>query len=292
MNILVTGVEQYVGNSIARFFSQQGYSIIPYRFSSHVTTELSSLCKKHKIEHIIHSGDVPNISYIESLLTTIHNFTISSLIFCSSADVYGIPLTEKVEEKQKRTPITTYGKYKKEIEELVEVFSIQHSSVTIALVRLFMVTGADAIRGINPLQPESTDFMIRLMRSFANRKIKFVFYGDDYLTPDGYPIRDFIHIIDVCEAIEKIFTNLSSQPIPYIEYNLGSSEGYSLSHVVNRASEVLQMPIYTTVQARKEDEVARLVADISRMKLLFNWKPRYPLDQCILSTWQWYVKQI
>ena len=292
MSILITGVEQFVGNAIVRFFSQQGYSVIPYTFTSCSKIELPTLCKKYNIQSIIHTGDVPHISSIQHLLYATQLYKISSMIFCSSADVYGIPITDNVEEKQKRSPITAYGKYKKEIEEFVETFSLENPSISIALLRLFMVTGADPLRSIGPIYQGNTDFMIRLMHSFANRKIKFVFYGNDYLTPDGYPIRDFIHIIDVCEAIEKIFLNITHQSIPYIEYNIGTSEGYSLSDVVNRASEVLQMPIYTTVQPRKETEVARLVADISRMRLLFEWKPRYPLDQCILTTWQWYVKQL
>ena len=292
MNILITGVEQFIGNAIARFFSQQGYSIIPYTFSSQSNVELPSLCKKQQIQTIIHAADVPQISFIDSLLNCIELCSIPYMIFCSSADVYGIPTTEYVEEKQKRNPITKYGIYKKEIEEQVEAFSLRYPLTNIAVLRLFNVTGADPVRNIGPVYQGNTDFMIRLMRSFANRKIKFVFYGDDYLTPDGYPIRDFIHIIDVCEAIERILINISTQPIPYIEYNIGTSEGNSLSHIVNRASEVLQMPIHTTVQSRKEDEVARLVADINRMKLLFNWKPRYPLDQSILTTWQWCVKQM
>lgn len=292
MKILVTGVEQYIGGGIARFLSQEGYSVIPYTFTKNVQSELIALFKKHAIQCVIHVAIIPDIQYIHALLHAVRHCTIPFMILCSTADVYGLPMSDKIEEKQFRKPITRSGILYNAIELAVEQFSLEYPSMTIAIPRIFMVTGADTVRGIGPIYEGNNDFMVRLIRSFANRKIKFTFYGDDYATSDGYPIRDFIHIIDVCEAIQHILMNLENQGIPLIEYNIGSGEGHSLSDVVNRASEVLQMPIHTTVQPRKEDEVARLVADITRAKLLLNWKPRYPLDQCVLTTWHWCMRQL
>lgn len=287
MNILVTGVAHYLGSAIATFLSQEGYHVIPYSFTQ--SKSLESICKKHTIQVIIYTD--ATLSSIHALLQCIVSCHIPYFLICSNADVYGIPMTDYVEEKQKRTPITRFGKHMAELEAIVEAFSTQYTSVTIAILRLFMITGADTTRGIGPLYPDNTDFMVRLMHSFANHKKQFVFYGNDYATPDGYPIRDFIHIIDVCEVIQRVIEHMPTNITPYIEYNIGSGKGYSLSDVVNRASEVLQMRIYTTVHNRKEDEVARLVADISRAKLLLDWTPRYPLDQCILTTWHWCMRQ-
>jgi UDP-glucose 4-epimerase len=116
--------------------------------------------------------------------------------------------------------------------------------------------------------------------------------GDDYETPDGTCIRDYIHVGDLCEAHLLGLEQVLREPGLY-QYNLGNGTGFSIKEVFSATQRVIQRPIQYQVAGRRLGDPPRLVADSSKARTQLKWRPKHPsLDQIILSAWRWHSQRL
>ena len=208
---------------------------------------------------------------------------VPRFVFSSSAGVYAskdTPLTED----DPIGPASVYGQTKRMIEETLFWYRRIHGLRYVAL-RYFNAAGAVEKRG-EAHQPETHLIPLVLQVALGQRE-RVAIYGDDYPTPDGSCIRDYIHILDLASAHVLALEALDERP--EMLYNLGNGAGYSVKEVIETARNVTGHPIPAVVTPRRPGDAAALVADASRIRRDLGWAPRYPdLRDIVASAWRWH----
>ena len=310
MSILFLVSENYIGSMCYSIANEYGLDVVVYSYAQQPISvpatvavysakqhSLTDVIQQHTIDCIVNTLIVEPSLYSrlteinEYILQCMVNSRIRNTIVFSSAEIYGVPISDFVNEEQRHSPLSEKGNVAFALEHQLQQYSNIHPSMKITILRLFSIAGADNSFSIGPAY-NSTAFFPSVFRAMINTKYKFAFNGNDYATQDGYQIRDFVDVHDVGTGCIKAIQSLSQQPIPLLEYNLGSGIGYSLQELVQMTSKMLQKKIYTTVQPRKENSIARLVADTARIKLLLQWSPAYPIETTIQDTWFWFTRRL
>lgn len=233
-----------------------------------------------------------NITGAINILESMREHNCFKFIFSSSATVYGDPVSVPVDETFKTGGTTNpYGTTKLFIEQIL--MDLYHSDprFQICILRYFNPIGAhpsgligEDPNGIpNNLAPYITQVMI-------GRRDHLTIFGDDYDTPDGTCIRDYIHVNDLADAhiraLNYLYQGNQSQT-----FNLGNGEGYSVLEIINAAKEVTQLPIHVTMAPRRAGDPAKLVADNSKAKEILGWQPQYTdIKQIIQTAWNFHLK--
>ena len=233
-----------------------------------------------------------NVSGTLNLLLTMKEHQCYSLVFSSSATIYGLSDYVPILEEQKISPITPYGQTKVAVENLF--YDLYKSNVNlwkICSLRYFNPVGAhpsgligEDPRGIpNNLFPFITQVAIGRQKNLS-------IYGDDWETKDGSGIRDYIHIIDLAEGhLASIdYLNTSESCLEFI--NLGSGKGYSVFQIIRQFELSTGCRIPFSIESRREGDVAVSYADISKAKRLLSWTPKRSLEQICLDGWNWQMK--
>jgi UDP-glucose 4-epimerase len=210
--------------------------------------------------------------------------------------VYGEPGTVPIPEDARLQPTNAYGESKLLVEHMLRWFNQIHG-LRCASLRYFNVAGAPegpkgVIRG-EAHEPES--HLIPLILDVAlGRRASIRIYGDDYPTPDGTCIRDYIHVSDLAEAHLLALDALhrpSDNPARLI-YNLGNGQGFSVKEVIESARRVTGHPIPAEVHPRRSGDPAVLVASSEKAIRELGWKPRYTqLDDILRTAWAWHQQR-
>lgn len=221
------------------------------------------------------------------------------LVFSSTAAVYGEPESIPIQEDARLAPTNPYGQSKLLVEQMLTWLNRIHS-LEYASLRYFNVAGAaegpegpeSIVRGESH-QPET--HLIPLVLDVAlGRRASIRIYGDDYPTPDGTCIRDYIHVSDLAGAHLLALSALASGSGPKapLIYNLGNGQGFSVRDVVEAARRVTGHPIPVEIHPRRPGDPAVLVASSARAMRELGWKPRYTsLDDIIRTAWIWHQKR-
>lgn len=227
-----------------------------------------------------------NVSHTLNLLTAMMQHQVKTLIFSSSAAVYGHPFESPIKEDHPCQPINPYGKSKWMVENMLKDFEAAYGLKFCAL-RYFNAAGGDPEGEIKNNQSKISNLIPRLLLSLKKGKGEVMIYGTDYPTPDGTCIRDYIHIEDLgnahINAMEKLLTGASSQV-----YNLGNGKGFSVREVVRTAEEILNKKIKVIEGDRRPGDPAVLLADSGKALLELNWQPRFSLKEMIEHAWKAY----
>ena len=239
--------------------------------------------------------------YYQNNLVSLVNILISQLeigvtnfIFSSSATVYGnpkkLPITE---ENETERPFSPYGNTKKIAEEILEDLSKANKEGNIISLRYFNPIGAhqsgligELPNGIpNNLMPYITQTAIGLRE-------KLSVYGNDYPTPDGTPIRDYIHVVDLAKAhVKALKRQLQNKQEENFEiFNLGTGKGYSVLEVINTFEKVSKMKLNFEIVQRRDGDVPKLYANARLAEEKLNWKAVCDLKEMIASAWKWEEK--
>jgi len=209
---------------------------------------------------------------------------VPKLVFSSSAGVYAskdTPLTED----DPIGPVSVYGHTKRMIEETLDWYQRLHG-LRYAALRYFNAAGATPPDRGEAHRPETHLIPLVLQVPLGQREHVLI-YGDDYPTPDGTCIRDYVHVLDLSAAHILALDALEDHPA--LICNLGNGEGYSVKAVIETAREVTGHPIPAKVVARRPGDGPTLVADASRARQLLGWEPRIPdLHEIISSAWAWH----
>lgn len=318
MSILVTGGAGYIGSVAVEQLVEQGQSVVVFdnllqghRDAVHPDAtfikgdlankaEIEAVFDNHPIEAIMHFaayslvgesmqspfmylGD--NVTNALNLLKVAVSHNVSKFILSSTANLFDEPEKIPIAATERIVPGSPYGESKFIIERYLHWLDKIYNFRYVAL-RYFNAAGASKNYGEDH-NPEL--HLIPLVLEVARAKRdKIIIFGDDYDTPDGTCVRDYIHVIDLAQA-HILALNALSDGVSRA-YNLGNGKGYSIKQVIETARKVTGHPIPAQLGERRAGDPAILIADSSHIKNDLGWKPQYPdIESIIDSAWQWFL---
>ncbi len=232
-----------------------------------------------------------NVFGTKNLIEVMSTNKCYSLVFSSSATVYGQPESVPISEKCKLLPVNPYGRSKLAIENMLEdVYKSNVKMWKICVLRYFNPVGAhpSGFFGENPIGIPNNLFPFITQVAVGRRKFLEVF-GDDWDTNDGSGVRDYIHVMDLVDghlsAIDYLKTNCGFEVI-----NLGSGSGFSVFQIINEFERSTGCKIPFIIKSRRAGDIAKSFADISKAKKLFGWIPKKSLQQICVDSWNWQRK--
>lgn len=319
MNVLVTGGAGYIGSHVVRMLLKQGHSVVVLDSFSrgHIESvpadakleevdlldyeNLVSAISKHNIDAVIHfaafayvgeSVENPGLYYLNNvtgsinLIRALNKNNIKKIVFSSTCSLYGNPGHVPISEDEKLNPINPYAKTKYFIEQVLSDFDAS-SGMKYAALRYFNAAGADFDAGIGEShEPEPHLIPIVLQVALGKREQVSIF-GDDYQTPDGTCIRDYIHVNDLADAHIRALEYLNNGNDSTI-INLGTGNGYSVKEIIESAERVTGKKIKSVIAPRRAGDPAILIADNKKAREVLGWNPKYGLDEIISSAWKWH----
>ncbi len=233
-----------------------------------------------------------NIGSTTSLLTVMNENNVKKLVFSSSATVYGDPASLPITEEFPLGPTTNpYGTTKLFIEDILRDVYASDNNWSIALLRYFNPVGAheSALIGENP-KGKPNNLMPYIMKVATGELPELNIFGDDYDTPDGTGVRDYIHVVDLAKghikAIEKV---LSTKEID--AYNLGTGVGYSVLDMVKAFERVNDVVINYKITPRRPGDIAACYADPSYAEQKLGWKAEKGLDEMCKDSYNFILRQ-
>ena len=320
MNILVTGGAGYIGGTVSSLLATAGHQATVLDNLCHSKRDevpegvdfieadiadrprVESLLRELKPDGVLHfaalieageSMKKPEIYFRNntactlSLLEAMHATGTSKLVFSSTAAVYGEPVSLPIEEAAALAPTNAYGESKLLVEQMLKWFNRVHGLRYVSL-RYFNVAGALPGRG-EAHEPE-THIIPLILDVALGRRASISIFGEDYDTPDGTRIRDYIHVVDLADAHILALNSLSTHE--RLIMNLGNGDGFSVKQVIETARKITGHPIPAEIRPRRNGDPARLVASSELAKTTLSWQPKYPeLESILASAWQWHQQR-
>jgi len=215
---------------------------------------------------------------------------IKNMIFSSTAAVYGIPEKSPVPENAIHAPINPYGQTKLMMEQMIHDYAAAYG-VKYSILRYFNAAGADPDIETGSAYKTDSHIIPLLMRVASGLLSDIKLFGEDYDTPDGTAIRDYIHVTDLANAHVLSLNHILSGN-DNITINIGTNQGYSVLEVIEAAKRITQKDITVIKSPRRAGDPAILVADATRAQNIIEWKPELSsLDNIIQTAWNWRQKQ-
>ncbi len=225
-----------------------------------------------------------NVTGSATLLAATARHAVARFVFSSTAGVYASK-NSPLNETDPIGPASVYGETKLMVEQMLRWYHEIHG-LRYAALRYFNAAGATPPERGEAHRPESHLIPLVLQVPLGQREKVFIF-GDDYPTPDGTCIRDYIHIRDLASAHVLALEALDDRPV--MRYNLGNGAGYSVKAVIETARAVTGHPIPAEVTPRRPGDPAILVADAAKVRAELGWQPQIPdLHAIIASAWEWH----
>ena len=243
------------------------------------------------LSHPLNYWDV-NVCGTKNLLEIMNKNRCYSIVFSSSATIYGLTESFPIIEEEKVRPINPYGNTKVAIENMLgDLFKSKRNPWRICSLRYFNPVGAheSGIIGEDPIGVPNNLFPYITQVLIGRRKFLNV-YGDDWETNDGSGVRDYIHVMDLSEGHIEAINYLNSKQSCYELVNLGSGKGYSVFEIIRQFELSTGCKIPILIQSRRDGDVAKSYADIAKAKKLLGWSPKRSLDQICLDAWNWQSK--
>lgn len=209
-----------------------------------------------------------------------------TVVFSSSAAVYGDPVDSTLTEESLKAPISPYGHSKLMAEQVLRDCAVGYGFKTVAL-RYFNACGADSKVRHGQLK-QATHLIARIMETIVNKGV-FTLNGDDYETPDGTCVRDYLHVEDIANAhyLSTLYADVMTKPS--VEFNLGSGRGASIKEIIASVERITGKTVLTHTGPRREGDPASLVASATKFKAETGWKPESSsLDNIVRTAWAWY----
>ena len=318
--LLVTGGAGYIGSQTVRLLQkQQEYEIIildnlstgrreAVRDSELIVADLSDqaslekIFSEFKIDAVIHFA--ASVEVEESLIDPAKYFQnnvvnglnlldamvehgVSKIVFSSSAAVYGQPDAVPISEIATMHPTNPYGESKLIFEKILKWYGQSYGIHSVSL-RYFNAAGAwpEEALGSNNLLSD-THLITRVLNVAAGKTPEIEVYGQDYQTPDGTCIRDYVHVLDLADAHIHALKKLETTNGAYV-YNVGSGIGYSVMEIIDQAMEITGRMIPIKLQGRRAGDPAKLVADSSAIGRELGWSATHDLRSIMRSAWQWH----
>ncbi len=232
-----------------------------------------------------------NLVSLVNILESMQKFAVRNLVFSSSCTVYGepdaLPVTEQSPIKEASSP---YGNTKQICEEIIRDTLKVTPQLSAISLRYFNPIGAhsSALIGELPIGVPA-NLVPFITQTAAGIREKLSIYGDDYNTPDGTCIRDYIHVVDLAKAHVCAINRLVEQKAEtnYEVFNVGTGRGLSVMELVNTFEKVNQVAVNHQVVGRREGDIVAVYADTTRANHVLGWKAQSSLEETLLSAWKW-----
>jgi UDP-arabinose 4-epimerase len=313
-SILVTGGAGYVGSHACKALARAGWRPVVYdnlsrghreavRWGPLVEGDLAdraavaAALRRHQIGAVMHFaafayvgesvGDPElyyhnNIGGTLSLLSAMHAAGVETLVFSSTCAVYGIPDRVPIREDCPRAPLSPYGETKLAIERALHWYSGAYG-VRYAALRYFNAAGCDPDGEIGEDHDPETHLIPRVLRAALGTGEPVEIYGNDYPTPDGTAIRDYIHVTDLADAHVKALADLTAGG-DSMALNLGTGHGCSVREVIAAVEQVSGLAVPRRDAARRPGDPPELVADPTAARVRLRWQPQHSDLQSIVGS--------
>ena len=319
MKTLICGGAGYIGSHMVKLLAEQGHEVVTFDNLSTGHREavqwgelvvgdllddeaLASLFKHHCFDAVMHfsakslvgeSVTDPEAYYENNVIGTaklLKQMRISGVnrfIFSSTAATFGMPVADRIDESHPQNPINPYGRTKLMVEGMLEDYFHAYGLSSVSL-RYFNAAGADPGGRLGESHDPETHLIPNVLRSLLGLSPGLKVFGNDYPTPDGTCVRDYIHINDLCMAHLKALDYLQANEGCH-GFNLGNGNGFSVLEVINAAEQVTGREIIYMVEPRRPGDPPVLVADSALAQQVLAWEPRYTdLEGILSSAWNWH----
>jgi UDP-glucose 4-epimerase len=227
-----------------------------------------------------------NLVHTQNLLDAMAKHGVTRLIFSSTAAIFGEPRYTPIDEAHPREPINPYGRSKWMVEQMLQDYDHAYGLKSVCL-RYFNAAGAHPDGLLGERHVPETHLIPLVLQVASGRRDAITVYGRDYATPDGTCIRDYVHIMDLCDAHLRALEYLSESGAS-VSFNLGNGNGFSVQQVIDSARRITGRDIRVIDGQRRPGDAAILVADATLARRSLDWQPRYAeLDSIISHAWQW-----
>lgn len=318
MNILVVGGAGYIGSHMVKMLRLAGYRPV-------VADDLRSGRRGALLGAELHVGDVGDAAFVGDLLDKVgpaavihfassiqvaesmadpatyyrNNVTASQVlldgmrrhgvarfIFSSTAAIFGDPAYVPIDEAHPKQPINPYGRSKWMVEQILEDYDSAYGLKSVCL-RYFNAAGADPEGELGECHEPETHLLPLVLQVTSGRRPCITVHGQDYPTPDGTCVRDYVHVHDLCSAhllaLQQLLAGGDSA-----RYNLGNGSGFSVREVIAAARRVTGHGIPVVVGARRAGDPPTLVADSRSARSVLQWRPCHAeLDTIVAHAWAW-----
>ena len=317
--ILVTGGAGYIGSHTVRLLLEQGHEVavvdnlskgyrhnvpgkILYQLDIADTAALAEVMRQVRCQAVIHFAAfiavgesmreperyfANNVGGSLSLLTAMLETGVKHIVFSSTAAVYGEPAASPILETFPIQPVNPYGESKVMVEKILRWFDRVHGLTSVCL-RYFNACGADPAGRLGEEHEPETHLIPLLLRAVLTGKPVTIF-GDDYDTPDGTCIRDYIHVNDLAQAhilaLDYLLSGGASD-----QFNVGTSTGHSVMETLLAVEKVTGQKVPYVAGARREGDPPRLVADAAKLRGKLGWQPQYA-DLASIVEHAWHFAQ-
>lgn len=318
MKILVTGGAGYIGSHMVRMLAKLGHAVVTFddlsagfrdavlsgefvQGSLHDMAALGVLFNSHKFDAVVHfAGSIavgesvsnPAKYYQNNLFGSLSLFDamrahgVNNLVFSSTAAIFGMPQYVPIDEVHPQSPINPYGVTKWVTEQILRDYDAAYGLRSVVL-RYFNAAGAAPDAALGERHNPETHLIPLALRVAKGELSELTVFGTDYDTPDGTCIRDYIHIVDLCDAHVLALQHLTSGGESRA-YNLGNGHGYSVKEVIQVAERVSGKKILVQYGPRRAGDPPRLVADARKIHKDWDWAPRFgKIENIVEHAWQW-----
>jgi len=321
MKLLVTGGAGYVGSHTVHALLAQGHDVVildnlstghtwALQDCELITIDLrdeSNLLKSLKgrgFDGVLHFaakslvGDSKNhpamyyqnnVGGTTNLVRAMQRADIQRMVFSSTAAIFGNPETDRIDEEHPKAPINVYGQTKLVVENMLEAVT-QSADFSATCLRYFNAAGANDKANLGEKHEPETHLIPNALRAAAGTGKPLTVFGDDYQTPDGTCIRDYIHVDDLASA-HLAAVDKMTHPGTFKTYNLGNGDGFSVREVIAACELAVGGEIPFTVGPRRDGDPAVLVASSEKARRELDWRPQHSsLAEITESAWRWELK--
>ncbi len=255
-----------------------------YGVSAVVHFAASALVAQSQVEPMLYLRN--NVGESLKLLDSMQAAGVKNFVFSSTAAVYGTPNTDLILEDERKSPVNVYGRTKLMVEGMLDLLN-ERGALSYVTLRYFNAAGADPSGLIGEGHHEETHLIPIILQVANGRRKALKIYGNDYDTPDGTCIRDYIHVNDLADAHIAALEYMCQRPGTGEAFNLGTGHGDSVQAVVSLSCQVTGREIPVDLCGRREGDPPVLVASSDKAQQLLGWKPHYGLEDILKTAWQW-----
>ena len=319
MKLLIPGGAGYIGSHMVRYAQERGHEAVVLddfstghewavrdceilRVNLLDQDKLSQLLKGRHFDGVIHfaakslvgeSVKKPDLYYRNNVVGTLNlvnemlNNDVNNLVFSSTAAIFGNPVTDKIAEDHPKNPINPYGQSKLMVENMLQDICSANDFNAICL-RYFNAAGAHMSGEIGEAHDPETHLIPNVLKAALSNESSLKVFGDDYPTPDGTCVRDYVHVTDLAQAhllgLEYMQNNKG-----FFAFNLGNGDGFSVLEVIKGCEKIADTKIPFQIDGRREGDPASLVADSRNAKELLDWDGQFGcLDKIVSTALEWH----